>query len=175
MSEQDGTQSSTKQRRSRKTSIAKNGKQAYVAQRPADDNRQAWKAYWKDQGQPWRTEPEINIERQKYLAERRSITPDIKQGIYPFKDIKLSRSDIEWLLATHENGQGPVYWSDERQREREGLDLRGADLCHLDLHHLPLARLRACLKIETGAISSSEKRGKIDKELQRIPSCEMTV
>src|SRR3989442_9878522 len=31
--------------------------------------------------------------------------------------------------------------------------------------------LRACLKIETGTISSSEKRGKIDKELQRIPSC----
>ena len=40
-----------------------------------------------------------------------------KQGVYPFKDIKLSRADIEWLLAMHEGGRGPVEWSDERQRE----------------------------------------------------------
>ena len=54
-------------------------------------------------------------------------------GIYPFRDIKLSRVDIEWLLETHENGRGPVDWSDEHQREREGLDLRGADLGDLPL------------------------------------------
>lgn len=63
---------------------------------------EAWKAYWKAQGQPWRIEPEIEVERQRYLAERRSITPKIEEGIYPFKDIKLTRADVEWLLATHE-------------------------------------------------------------------------
>ncbi len=59
------------------------GSQASTLQRPATNDREAWKAYWKQQGQEWRTEPEIDGERQKYLAERRSITPDIKQGIYP--------------------------------------------------------------------------------------------
>ena len=56
-----------------------------------------------------------------------------KQGIYPFRGMKLSRADVEWLLATHENGRGPVNWSDEGQRGRKGLDLRGADLCQVDL------------------------------------------
>lgn len=60
----------------------------------------------------------------------------------PFEGIKLSRADIEWLLANYENGRGPVDWSDESQREREGLDLRGADMHQVDLHGLPLARLR---------------------------------
>src|SRR2546426_12315345 len=143
MSEHDGTQSSIKQRRSHKTNTVnqQNGKQAPAAQRPTNDDKEAWKAYWKEQDQPWRTEPEIDTERQKYLAERRSITPDIEQGIYPFKDVKLSRADVEWLLATHENGRGPVDWSDEHQRKREGLDLRGADLSYIDLSNLPLARL----------------------------------
>jgi uncharacterized protein YjbI with pentapeptide repeats len=141
MSEQDGTQSSTKQCRSRKTNTAnpQKGNQAPTTQRPANDDTEAWKAYWKEQGQPWRTEPEIDAERQKYLTERRSITPDWKQGIYPFKDIKLSRADVEWLLATHENGRGPVDWSDENQRERKGLDLRGTELGEIDLSELPLA------------------------------------
>ena len=40
MSEQDGTQSSTKQRRSRKTNLAiqENGKHTPAAQRPANDD-----------------------------------------------------------------------------------------------------------------------------------------
>jgi hypothetical protein len=54
--------------------------------------------------------------------------------------MKLSRADVEWLLATHEHGRGPIDWSDEGQREREGLDLRGADLSRVDLQNLPLAR-----------------------------------
>src|SRR5438270_929758 len=87
--------------------------------RPPTNNRKAWKAYWKTQGQLWRTEPEIDVEREAYLAERRAITPDIEQGVYPFKDIKLTRADIEWLLATHENGRGPVDWKGTSQRERE--------------------------------------------------------
>lgn len=147
MSEQDDTQSPTKQRGSRKTNTAnkENGKQAPAAQRPANNDTEAWKAYWNTQGQPWRIEPAIDEERQKYLSEQRCIRPDIEQGIYPFKDIKLSRADVEWLLVTHENGRGPVDWSDESQREREGLDLRGADLCEVDLRGLPLARLRGGL------------------------------
>ncbi len=34
----------------------------------------------------------------------------------------------------------PVNWSDENQRERIGLDLRGADLREINLESLPLAR-----------------------------------
>ena len=89
----------------------------------------------------WRTEPEIHTERQQFLTNRLATIPDIKQGIYPFKDIKLTRADIEWLLANHENGRGPVDWADEQQRERLGLDLRGADLRHVDLRKLPLTRM----------------------------------
>src|SRR3989442_9373931 len=74
----------------------------------------------------WRTEPGIDTERQKFLADCLAITPDIQQGIYPFKDIKLTRADIEWLLITHEGGRGPVDWNDVQQRSRIGLDLRGA-------------------------------------------------
>src|SRR2546423_1374635 len=139
MGELDGVQASPKQRRGHQTS-----KQNRL-QRPANDDKKAWKALWEAQGQPWRTEPEIDAERQKYLAERRSIAPDIEQGVYPFKDIKLSRADVEWLLATHENGKGPVDWSDEKQRQRRGLDLRGADLRQVDLQRLPLACLHGGL------------------------------
>lgn len=60
----------------------------------------------------------------------------------------MSRADVEWLLATHENGHGPVDWSDENQRKRIGIDLRGADLCEVDLSNLPLACLCAGLTWE---------------------------
>ena len=108
-------------------------------QHPLPTDREAWSVYWQAQSQPWRTEPEIDEKRQEYLVGRRSILPNIEQGIYPFKDIKLSRADVEWLLITHENGRGPVDWSDEGQRGREGLDVRGANLRQVDLSNLPLA------------------------------------
>lgn len=114
-------------------------------QRPTTDDRNAWHTFWQKLGQSWRTEPEIDAERQAHLTERLGIIPNIEQGMYPFKDLKLSRADIEWLLAHHEDGRGPIDWSDERQRERLGLDLRGADLRKVDLNHLPLARMRAGL------------------------------
>ena len=99
MSEQDDAQSSPKQRSRHKINTAnqKNGKQTPAAQRPANEDTEAWKAYWKTQDQPWRTEPEIDMERQAFLDERRNITPDVEQGIYPFKDIepKLTRADVE--------------------------------------------------------------------------------
>src|SRR5260221_8252627 len=71
-------------------------------QRPTIDDRDAWKAYWQAQGMLWRTEPEIEEERQAYLTERRVVEPDIERGTYPFRDenggIKLTRADVEWLL-----------------------------------------------------------------------------
>lgn len=149
MSEYDGTQASTKRGKSRQTG-EKNGAQTTVPQRPASDDKEVWKAYWKQQEQPWRTEPEIDAERQRTLSDCRAITPDIEKSIYPFKDVeqkleKLTRADIEWLLATHENGRGPVDWSVAGQKEREGLDLRGADLQGIDLSDLPLSCLRGGL------------------------------
>ncbi len=98
-----------------------------------------WRKYWQAKGYPWRTEPEIDAKRQDELTKRRRVAPEIEKGIYPFKGVKLSCADVEWLLATHENGRGPVDWSDESQREREGLDLRGADLQGVNLSRLPLA------------------------------------
>jgi uncharacterized protein YjbI with pentapeptide repeats len=109
--------------------------------RPSADDTKRWKAYWRNKGQPWRTEPLIDPQRQEELAKRRAIVPDVKKGIYPFRGMKLSRADVEWLLATHENGQGPVDWTDQSQRDRKGLDLRGADLSQEDLSDLPLARM----------------------------------
>jgi uncharacterized protein YjbI with pentapeptide repeats len=160
MSEQDGTHSSLKQRRSRKVNTAnkENGKQAPATQHPAKDDREAWKAYWKAQGLSWRTEPEIDVERQKYLEERRSINPDIEQGIYPFRDIKLNRADVEWLLATHENGRGPIKWNDEQRRERDGLDICGAILCGVDLSRLPLTKLRAGLNRNQWMAATKDQR-----------------
>jgi len=94
---------------------------------------------------PWRTEPEIGPARQEQLTRCLATTPDITRGIYPFKGMKLSRADVEWLLAERENGRGPGARSDEQQQNRQGLDLRGADLRYEDLHALPLTRLRGSL------------------------------
>jgi uncharacterized protein YjbI with pentapeptide repeats len=112
---------------------------------PAANDPDAWHTFWQQCGQPWRIEPEIDSSRQAYLAECLAIKPGIGQGTYPFKNIKLDRADVEWLLATHERGRGPIDWSDEHQHERAGLDLRGADLKQADLHDLPLAQMRGGL------------------------------
>ncbi len=114
--------------------------------RPTTDDRTAWGAYWQEQNQPWRTEPEISPRRQAELEKRRALVPDVKKGIYPFKGMKLDRADVEWLLATYAGG--PVKWNDEKEREREGLDVRGADLQYANLHRLPLTRLRGGLTFD---------------------------
>ena len=108
---------------------------------PTESDPEAWKTYWVGRGQPWRTEPEISAERKAELTQCRSIAPNIEKGIYPFKGMRLKRADIEWLLVTHDAGRGPVDWSDESQRDRQGLDLRGADLRSVNLSRLPLARM----------------------------------
>src|SRR5207253_1041309 len=131
--------------------------QVSTLQRPSNDDKEAWKAYWKAQGWPWRTEPEIDTQRQEYLAERRAIIPDIEHGIYPFKDIKLSRADVEWLLATHDN-DGPVEWNGNFQYKNEGLDLRGAHLRGVDLHNLPLECMRGGLDQRQWVKATLEQR-----------------
>jgi hypothetical protein len=44
---------------------------------------------------------------------------------------KQSRADIEPLLAIHDRGHEPVYWSGESRREQDRLDLCGADLRYM--------------------------------------------
>lgn len=117
-------------------------------QRPtSDDDRDGWKAYWTAQGMSWRTEPEIDVERQRYLAERFDRGVDIVHGVYPLRDIepRLTRADVEWLLATGNSDYpiGQVDWPDEQKRHRKGLDIRGADLSGINLSNLPLAELLA--------------------------------
>lgn len=116
--------------------------------KPVPEGYSSWNDYWtRAHNHLWRTEPEIDTERQDYLTARRAIIPDIEQGIYPFKDIPLTRADVEWLLATHESGgmRGTVDWDDAKHRQRDGLDVRGADLRTALLDNLPLARLHAGL------------------------------
>src|SRR5690242_11740238 len=104
--------------------------QIATLQRPTTDERGEWKAYWKAQGMPWRTGPEIDEERQEDLSRRRGspleIPPTETESGYKllgddyemdplplFGDInpKLRRADIEWLLATHRGGKGPIDWA----------------------------------------------------------------
>jgi uncharacterized protein YjbI with pentapeptide repeats len=112
-----------------------------LSKRPTNSSQQSWGSYWQAVGQPWRIKPEIDVDRQALLTQRLSIQPDLEEGIYPFKDFKLGRADIEWLLANHENGRGPVDWRDQEQRNRLGLDLRGANLRGANLHKLPLSHM----------------------------------
>jgi len=129
-----------------------------LPQRPPSDDRTAWAGYWQTKGHHWRTEPEIDEERQKYLAQRRTIPSDIEKGIYPFQDVKLSRADVEWLLAMHENGRGPVDYFDQSQVRREGIDLRGANLRQVDLSLLPLSRLHGGLGMQEWDSATEEQR-----------------
>ena len=138
-----------------------------MSQHPITEDRNVWQIYWKAQGQPWRTEPEISPKRQKFLTKRRTIMPDNEHGPYPFKDIRLTRADIEWLLATFDDGRGPVDWTDERQRERTGLDLRGADLRHVNLRGLPMACLCAGLRWYRRNFHTSEQLNNAGASLER--------
>lgn len=117
------------------------------------------------------TEPEIGLERQTYLTERLGIKPDIKQGIYPFKGISLGRADVEWLLAMHENGRGPVVWDEEKDKpeleRRTGLDLRGAELRQVNLPRLPLTQMRSGLTDDEWLRATKEQRNMAAVQLQK--------
>jgi uncharacterized protein YjbI with pentapeptide repeats len=110
-----------------------------------------WPRHWTTHGQPWRTEPEIDAERRTLLGRLRASPPSVAQGHYPLRGMRLTRADVEWLLATHDDERGPVRWSDVAQRQRRGLDLRGAVLRRVNLADLPLARLCAALTRAEGA------------------------
>jgi uncharacterized protein YjbI with pentapeptide repeats len=128
MSDQDETQATTKRQSSWQAS-KQNNLQPLAWQRPRNDDKAVWRAHWTSQEQPWRTEPEIDTARQKYLEKcLYSITKE-KQNSYPFQNIALNRADIEWLLATR-----------LQLRKHDDLDLRGAHLRNIDLYRLPLAR-----------------------------------
>lgn len=132
--------------------------QSSTMQHPISSDPEEWKAYWKAHGQVWRTEPEIDAERQSYLNECLSIVPNIQQGIYPFKGIKLSRADVEWLLATHGDGWRKIESGNIDQGEREGLDLRGAELRSVDLQFLPLTHIHGGLSRRDSIKASLEER-----------------
>ncbi len=128
--------------------------QVSTLQHPTTNDPEAWKTYWEAKGWPWRTEPEIDAERQKFLTECLSITPNIKQGIYPFKDIQLKRDDIEWLIMAHGNGKNEFRIAEYAR----GLDLRGAILSFVDLNRLPLVQIRGGVRAEEWMNSTEEER-----------------
>ena len=124
---------------------------------PTSNDPKAWKSYWDAKGQEWRTEPEIDLERQKELAHCLTLIPDIDKGVYPFKGVKLSRADVEWLLAESPNGQELVDNEDENRPERTGIDLRGAHLQYVDLKGLPLAGVCGGLQRHEWVKASAEQ------------------
>ena len=125
-----------------------------------------WNTFWAEHGQPWRTEPEVAPDRQAELAARRAVPPDVVRGDYPFNGMRLERADIEWMLATHEDGRGPVDPTDERQRDRVGLDLRGADLSYVRLSNLPLARTACDASGLTVRVATTLCRGSAAQSFQ---------
>ncbi len=105
-------------------------------QRPNTNDRDGWCAYWQALDQPWRAEPEIDTNRQKYLEGCLAIVPDSAQQRCPFKDVVLSRADVEWLLSTCGKEKKPVDLRASLLQEGNfsGLPLEGADLsgAHLE-------------------------------------------
>ncbi len=101
-------------------------------------------------GQTWRTEPEIDEQRQKDLVKRRTLRTNSEQNLAPFKDETLSRADVEWLLANHESEgvYGPVNLEDDRHGERTSIEISGANLVGVNLSHLPLTRIVGSLSTQ---------------------------
>src|SRR5260370_37911673 len=104
-----------------------------VVQQPMAHDKAAWRAWWAERGQPWRSEPEIATERRAELEKRLLIVADVELGVYPFRDMRLGRADIEWLL-TRQKAAGER--TPASHRPPRGLDVRGAHLQHVDLRNL---------------------------------------
>jgi uncharacterized protein YjbI with pentapeptide repeats len=120
---------------------------------------ETWKAYWNGQGQPWRTEPIIDEERQQRLLSYSQGGVDIERGMYPFKGVRLSRADVEWLLALEEQRSVEAHTDGSKSVRQQafGLDVRGADLSGVNLSHLPLMGLHAGLSLEEGRHATAEQ------------------
>jgi uncharacterized protein YjbI with pentapeptide repeats len=130
---------------------------------PPPEGYTTWNEYWtKAHHQPWRTDPEVDEGRQQFLTEHRRVEPNVERGIYPFKDIGLTRADVEWLLATHEDGRGSVL---SGEFGRTGLDLRGATLSGVNLSKLPLAGI-------LGGLDKSLWPDDVGDSLEPIPMVE---
>ena len=125
---------------------------------PALNDLHGWGNYWRAQDQPWRTEPEIDEDRQSFLITRCLKIAEINRGEYPFKGIQLNRADIEWLLATPKTERELGDWDIQFPNECKGLDLRGADLRKVNLHGLPLSGMCGGLTIEDWLTATQEER-----------------
>ncbi len=133
-----------------------NDKQIPNLKRPVSSDPDVWIAYWRTVGQGWRTEPEIDIERQKYLSKRLGIISNVEQRVFPFKDVKLCRADIEWFLAAHLDTYGAIHYV--IGSPAQGIDVRGADLRYTNLSRLPLTQLRGGLRSAEWFSSTREQR-----------------
>lgn len=110
--------------------------------RPVNGDSESWNKYWTVLGQSWRREPEISEGRKGFLRTCLAVEDSLVKGVYKFKDVKLTRADVEWLLSNHNGGSGPVQLKESENAMEaylSGLDLRGADLEQVDLSELPLA------------------------------------
>lgn len=129
-----------------------------VKNQPSTSDPAGWRAYL--QSQKWCREPEIADERKQELDRLRKTRANFQSGTFPFGGQKLTRAEVEWLLVTHGDGQGPVNWCDPDQDKREGLDLRGADLRDVDLSYLPLSKLIGGLPWSDWRDATVEQRDK---------------
>src|SRR5207244_9398049 len=114
-----------------------------------------------EQGQPWRIEPAIDEDRQQQLVSNYQGGVDIERGMYPFKGVRLSRADVEYLLAMEEQRSGelsPRGGTAGKQHKSFGLDLRGVELSDVHLRNLALMHLRAGLSLEEGRHATVERR-----------------
>lgn len=66
---------------------------------PLTSDGDSWKAYWLSVGQRWRTEPEIDQDRQNFLVCLLTTIPDDEPNMSPFLGVELTRADVEWLDA----------------------------------------------------------------------------
>jgi uncharacterized protein YjbI with pentapeptide repeats len=157
------------------------------AARPARDDEQpisggdtAWSDYWAARGTPWRTEPEVDAQRQRFLADCRTRRPSWQLDGFPFGGIRLARADIEWLLATHEDQGvvGPVVqnWVDEVpaslcEAGGEGEDGLGAPLAGADLQSVAMDLLLRGMQWASGQHEApkegGEEGGEDDPQLTR--------
>src|SRR5882724_4736090 len=105
------------------------GQSALQEVQPDLEPSRNWEAYWKAQGQPWRSEPEIDEKRQQLLLQRLGNWKDID----PSQEKMLTRADIEWLLQKKQ-GVG----AENENEQQKTLDLSEAILNGADLQFLPL-------------------------------------
>src|SRR2546422_8910731 len=138
---------------------------AATPKRPTINDSAYWSAYWHALGQTWRTEPEIDEERQRFLRSCLRTIPHDEPDIYPFLYVKLTRADVEWMLANPLYNPDKVLDSMQRmvkdklelslkaitdfRREinyildiGQHIDLRGADMRQVNLARLQLTEAR---------------------------------